>query len=207
MTFPDPQAFWDQRFSQPGYLFGTEPNAFLASQSHRLTPGRRALSIADGEGRNSIWMAQQGLEVTALEISPVAVEKARGLAAERGVAVDFNVANVLEWDFGIAGYDVIAAIFIQFLAPPQRALVFRRIAAALRPGGILILQGYTPKQIEYKTGGPPLVENLYTEALLREAFADLEVLHLREYEAHVAEGTGHLGWSALVDLVARRPSA
>ncbi len=207
MTFPDPQSFWDQRFTQPGYLFGTEPNVFLASQANLLKPGGKALSVADGEGRNSVWLAQQGLDVVALEISPVAVEKARRLAAERGVAVEFNVANVLEWNFGAASYDVIAAIFIQFLAPPQRSLVFRRIVQALRPGGCVILQGYTPQQIEYKTGGPPLAENMYTEALLREAFAGLEVLHLREHEAHVAEGTGHLGWSALIDFVGRMPSA
>jgi SAM-dependent methyltransferase len=195
MTFPDPQSFWDQRFTQPGYLFGTEPNVFLASQANLLKPGGKALSVADGEGRNSVWLAQQGLDVVALEISPVAVEKARRLAA------------VLEWDFGAASYDVIAAIFIQFLSPPQRSLVFRRIVQALRPGGCVILQGYTPQQIEYKTGGPPLAENMYTEALLREAFAGLEVLHLREHEAHVAEGTGHLGWSALIDFAGRMPAA
>lgn len=204
MTFPDAQSFWDRRFSQPGYLFGTEPNAFLTSQAQLLKPGQRALSIADGEGRNSIWLAQQGLAVVALEISPVAVDKARRLAAERGVAVRFNVADVMDWEFEPEGYDLIAAIFIQFLSPAERALVFRRIVAALKPAGHLILQGYTPKQVEYKTGGPPLVENMYTEALLREAFADLQILHLRQHEAHVAEGTGHLGWSALIDLVARK---
>lgn len=207
MSFPDPQSFWDQRFSQPGYLFGTEPNVFLASQVALLKPGMKALSLADGEGRNSIWMAQHGLVVDALELSGVAVEKAHKLAAERGVSVNLHRASVLEWDMGCESYDLIAAIFIQFLAPPQRALVFRRIAAALKPGGYLVLQGYTPRQIEYKTGGPPLVENLYTEELLRDSFADLEILHLCAHEAHVAEGTGHLGWSALIDMVGRKPQA
>lgn len=205
MSFSDPEAFWNQRFSQPGYLFGTEPNVFLASQAVLLKPGMRALSLADGEGRNSIWLARQGLEVDAVELSGVAVDKARRLAAERGAAVSFHRASLLDWDMGRERYDLVAAIFIQFLSPAQRPGVFRRIVEALKPGGHLVLQGYTPKQIDYKTGGPPLAENLYTEDLLRESFADLEILHLRAYEAHVAEGTGHLGWSALIDLVGRKP--
>lgn len=203
----DSKSFWDQRYTQPGYLFGTEPNAYLASHAALLRPGWRALSIADGEGRNSVWLAQQGLDVDAVEISPVAVEKARSLAQARGVAPRFHVANVLDWDFGAARYDLVAAIFIQFLAPQERPGVFRRLAAALKPGGWLVMQGYTPKQVEYRTGGPPQPENMYTESLLREAFADLEIVELRAHEAHVAEGSGHHGWSALIDLLARRPLA
>jgi SAM-dependent methyltransferase len=206
-VFPDPAAFWNQRYEQPGYLFGTEPNAYLAAQLGLLVPGWRALSVADGEGRNSVWLAQHGLEVDAVEISPVAVDKARALAAERGVAPRFHVASVLDWDFGVARYDLVAAIFIQFLAPAERAGVFRRLAAALAPGGWLVMQGYTPQQVQYGTGGPPHAENMYTEPLLREAFADLEMVELRAYEAHVAEGSGHLGWSALIDLLARKPAA
>jgi cyclopropane fatty-acyl-phospholipid synthase-like methyltransferase len=206
MSFPDPELFWNQRFSQPGYLFGTEPNIFLASQVQLLKPGMRALSLADGEGRNSIWLAQQGLQVDAVEIAGVAVDKARRLAQERGVTkVDFHRASLLDWDMGRERYDLVAAIFIQFLSPDQRPGVFRRIVEALKPGGHLVMQGYTPKQVEYKTGGPPLAENMYTEELLRESFAELEIVHLHAYEAHLAEGTAHLGWSALIDLVGRKP--
>jgi 2-polyprenyl-3-methyl-5-hydroxy-6-metoxy-1,4-benzoquinol methylase len=206
MTFPDAQSFWDQRFNREDYLFGKAPNVFLTSQQPLLQAGQTALSIADGEGRNSVWLAQQGLEVTALELSRVAVDKARRLADENGVTVNFVEADVLEWDFGHERYDIVAAIFIQFLAPAQREPIFRRIVDSLRPGGHLILQGYTPRQIEYRTGGPPHAENMYTEALLREAFADLRIDLLREHEIHVEEGTGHLGWSALIDLVARKPA-
>lgn len=204
MSFPDAEAFWNQRFSQPGFLFGTEPNVFLASQRALLKPGMKALSLADGEGRNSIWMAQQGMEVDAVELSGVALEKARGLARERGATVNFQRGDLLDWDMGREAYDLVAAVFIQFLSPAQRPGVFRRMVTALKPGGHLVLQGYTPRQIEFKTGGPPLVENLYTEDLLRDSFSDLEILHLRTHEAHVAEGTGHLGWSALIDMVGRK---
>jgi SAM-dependent methyltransferase len=197
---------WDGHYAEEHYIFGTEPNAFLASQQHLLKPGQRALSVADGEGRNGVWLAQQGLEVTSVEFSPPAVEKARKLAAERGVSVDFHVADVMSWDWPVNAFDLVAAIFIQFAAPEQRSVLFRRIKDALKPGGILILQGYTPKQLEYRTGGPSAVENMYTERLLREAFGDMDILHLQEHEAFIAEGTKHYGQSALIDMVARKKS-
>jgi cyclopropane fatty-acyl-phospholipid synthase-like methyltransferase len=197
---------WNTRFSAEGYLFGKEPNAFLASQGERLKPGMRALSIADGEGRNSVWLARRGLQVTAFDFSPVGVAKARALAREAGVAVDHRESDIFAWDWSRDTYDVVAAIFFQFLTPEQRAAVFARIAAALAPGGLLILQGYRPEQIAYGTGGPSQVENLYTEALLRESFADLEILHLASHDDVVDEGPGHRGMSALIDLVARRPA-
>ncbi|GAB4173894.1 MAG: class I SAM-dependent methyltransferase [Rhodocyclaceae bacterium] len=205
MNFPKARDFWNQRFEREGYLFGTEPNRFLVSQRHLLAPGMQALSVADGEGRNSVWLAGQGLEVTAVEFSPVAVEKARRLAGSRGVSPRLHVADVFEWEWPRERFDIVAAIFIQFAAPGEREPLFGRMKEALKPGGHLVLQGYTPKQLDYRTGGPPHVENLYTEALLREAFADFDIVHLREHEDELAEGDGHRGRSALIDLVARRP--
>lgn len=205
MSFPDAEKFWSERFAGDDYLFGTAPNVFLTTQKHLLRPGQRALSVADGEGRNSVWMASLGLEVTAIELSPVAVEKARKLAAARGVSPRFVVAGVFDWAWPTEAFDVVAAIFIQFAAPAERGRLFRQIVEALAPGGVLILQGYTPKQLEYRTGGPPHVENLYTEALLRESFADLQILHLREHEDVIREGKGHNGTSALIDLAACKP--
>ena len=204
MSFPDAKEFWNGRYAAEGYLFGTAPNAFLVSQADRLKPGQSALSVADGEGRNSVWLAGQGLDVTAVELSPVAVEKARKLAAQHGVSPRFEVGDVLEFDWGRERFDIVAAIFIQFAAPAERVRLFVRIQEALKPGGLLILQGYTPRQLEYGTGGPPHAENMYTEALLRQAFADMEILHLREHDDEVREGKGHSGPSALIDLVARK---
>lgn len=204
----DHQAFWNERYSQAGenYLFGAEPNQFLSGQLHRLRPGMRVLSVADGEGRNGAWLAHHGMEVTALEISPVALAKARRLAASRNVTINFVQADALTWQWPVAVYDAVAAIFIQFAAPAERERLFASIKRSLKPGGLLLLQGYTPHQLEYRTGGPPLADNMYSATMLRDAFADMEILHLNEHDDFISEGTGHHGMSALIDLVAARPS-
>jgi len=176
----------------------------IAVEYDVLRAGGLALCVADGEGRNSVWLAAQGLEVTAFDISRVGVDKARKLAAERGVSVRHEVVGVYDFAWPEAAFDVVAAIFVQFADPAMRGFMFERMARALEPGGLLLLEGYTPKQLEYRTGGPSRVENLYTEPMLREAFASLEILELRQYEALVAEGSQHSGRSALVDLVARK---
>jgi SAM-dependent methyltransferase len=205
--FDDAREVWDSRFDTDEYIFGTEPNRFLVSQSQRLRPGARALSVADGEGRNSVWLAQRGLNVDAVEISARAVDKARTLAAERGVNVRFKVADVRTWRWPSTRYDLIVAIFIQFASPPERGQLFSRMRRALKPGGLLILEGYGVRQIEYGTGGPPHVEHLYTREMLDEAFRDFEILLLEEREDCLEEGTKHVGRSALMDLVARKPPA
>ena len=197
-------SFWDAVYAEPHYLFGTEPNVFLAAQKALLTSGQRALAVADGEGRNGVWLAEQGLEVLSVEYSLPAVEKAKKLAQARGVKLDFQVTDVLTWDWPVSTYDIVAAIFIQFANPADRPLLLQHLKEALKPGGLLILQGYTPKQVEYKTGGPPCAENMYTPELLRTAFSDMEIMHLAEHEAFIAEGTKHYGMSALIDLVARK---
>lgn len=204
---PEQLARWNSRFAAEGYLFGKAPNAFLASQRERLRPGMRALCVADGEGRNSVWLARQGLRVTAFDFSPVALEKARALAGEAGVPVDYRQADVFGFEWAGATWDVVVAIFIQFATPEQRAWIFQRLRDALAPGGLLILQGYRPEQVGYGTGGPPHPENMYTEPMLREAFGGLEILHLASHDDVVDEGPGHSGMSALIDLVARRPRA
>lgn len=203
--FDDAAKVWNERFDTPEFVFGTAPNAWLARQAHLLKPGQRALAVADGEGRNSVWLARQGLRVEAFDISSVGVDKARALARDAGVEVAYRVCDCEAWDWEAGAYDVIAAIFIQFAAPAQRSRLFARMRAALRPGRLLILQGYTPKQLEFGTGGPGVLENLYTEELLRTEFATLEMLELDAYEASLQEGARHVGPSALIGMVARRP--
>lgn len=203
--FANPRETWDARFSTEDYIFGTAPNAWLAQHAQLLQPGMRVLAVADGEGRNSVWMAKQGLKVDAFDISPVGVEKARRLAQQQGVDVNFSVCGVDDYPWKALAYDAVVAIFIQFADPGTRAAMFKHMKSALKPDGLLLLQGYTPKQLEYKTGGPPNLDHLYTEALLREAFGDLDISELRAYEDVLTEGTQHHGQSALIGMVARKP--
>jgi SAM-dependent methyltransferase len=195
---------WQKRFGEPGYLFGTAPNAFLKSQAALLRKGDRALAIADGEGRNGVFMAEQGLDVLSLDFSPVAQEKARKLAAERGVTLRVEQADIVNWDYPAETYDVVAGIFFQFAAPAERDKIFAGIKRTLKPGGLLLIEGYGPKQLDYKTGGPSKIENLYTREMLEAAFGGFASLEITEHDSVINEGAGHGGMSALVDLVGRK---
>ena len=202
---------WNTRYQDAGddYLFGTEPSHFLAHRVDLLRNGRTALCVADGEGRNSVWLAEQGLEVTAVEISVVAVEKARRLAAGRGVQITFLQADMLAPDWppppmhGV--FDWVIGVFIQFTGCEDRVRQFAAMKQLTCRGGRVLLQGYTPKQLDYGTGGPGVLENLYTEEMLQTAFAGWEIEELVEYEDDISEGRGHKGRSALIGMVARKP--
>jgi SAM-dependent methyltransferase len=195
---------WENRFSGTDYEFGEEPAAFLSRQAGRLPKSGRALAVADGEGRNGVWLARQGLTVTSMDFSPKAQAKARALAGKHSVTITTELADAFTYDWPTEAYDVIAAIFIQFLGPADRASVFGHIRDALKPGGLLLLTGYTPKQLEFGTGGPKAVENLYTRALLEREFADFGKVEIVEHDAVLTEGAGHHGMSALVDMVATK---
>lgn len=203
--FANPAQTWDARFSTDDYIFGTAPNAWLTQHRDLLAPGSRVLAVADGEGRNSVWLAQQGLRVDAFDISPVGVSKAIRLANDAGVQVNYQITSAENFDWKVGEYDAVVAIFIQFADPETRATLFKRMKSALKPDGVILLQGYTPKQLDYKTGGPPNLDHLYTETLLRDAFSDMNILELQAYEAVLREGTQHSGQSALIGLVARKP--
>jgi 2-polyprenyl-3-methyl-5-hydroxy-6-metoxy-1,4-benzoquinol methylase len=203
-VFDDAQAFWDQRFAEAGYIFGTAPNMFLQSRAALFKAGMRVLDVACGEGRNSVWLAGQGCEVEGFDVSPLALQKAVRLAEDHKVSVRWERADIREWTWAPERFDAIVCIFIQFASPADRARLFEGFHTALRPGGIVLLQGYTPRQLEYGTGGPRDRAHLYTRELLEEAFSSFDILHLEEHEAILAEGTKHVGRSALIDLIARK---
>jgi SAM-dependent methyltransferase len=195
---------WQARFAAPGYLFGTDPNAFLKAHAHLLHKGQSALAVADGEGRKGVFLAERGLDVVSVDFSQLAQDKARGLARQRGVTVRFERADMTNWRWPPDEFDVVVAIFIQFSGPDGREKMFAGIKRTLRRGGLLLMQGYRPEQLEYKTGGPPHVENLYTRPLLEAAFGDFASLDIRERDNIIEEGSGHAGLSALIDLVGRK---
>ena len=211
MNINPQQSIWTERYQSVGdnYLFGEEPNAFLVRQLSLFKPGQKVLCIADGEGRNSVWLARQGLDVTAVEISNVAVEKAKRLADKYHTTVNFECADLLSdsWikEHSTVQYDWVVAIFVQFADPITRQKLFSVITQLTRPGGGLVLQGYTPKQLEYKTGGPSVLENLYTEEIIRSLLQDWSIEQLTQYEEMVSEGKGHHGLSALMGVIARKP--
>lgn len=202
----DRRAFWDNRYATSDYVYGTAPSQFLARCRPLLPPRGAALSVADGEGRNGVFLAECGLDVTSLDLSPNAQAKAGALATARGVALTTVTADLVAWEWPDAAFDVVAAIFFQFLTPDERDTVFAAIRRALKPGGLLLLHGYSTEQLRYGTGGPGRLENLYTPALLRAAFGDFTDLAITSYDAELDEGRHHLGRSALIDLTGRKPA-
>jgi len=195
---------WNARFAVDSYLFGTEPNSWLRQNAESWKAGSHILCVADGEGRNSVWLAQQGHRVDAFDISDHAVDKAKRLAKQRNVHVNFAVAGCDDFAWPQDQYDGVAAIFVQFNDPVQRRRLFDRIVGCLKPGGIFVLLGYTPKQVEYRTGGPSDVSHLYTPELLQDELSMLDIQVLKEFEEILDEGTAHSGPSALIGLVGAR---
>jgi cyclopropane fatty-acyl-phospholipid synthase-like methyltransferase len=194
---------WNARYDTRDYLFGRAASQFVVRMEPKLARASRVLCIADGEGRNSVYLASQGHAVDANDFSANAMAKAKLLAAEAGVAVSFEQVDLAAWNWPEHKYDAVFAVFFQFAAPAFRDGIFAGLKRCVIPGGRIYLHGYTPKQLEYKTGGPPDAERLYTEELLKASFADCDIELLASYEAELQEGSGHSGRSALIDLIAR----
>jgi SAM-dependent methyltransferase len=197
---------WETRYRVPEYVFGEEPNYFLASCKNLLPDSGTALAIADGEARNGVWLAEQGLEVLSIDFSPSAQSKGRALAQNRRVSLRFELADVHAWSYPERAFDVVCDIFTQFSSPAERTRKWAGVRRTLKPGGLLILQGYTPKQLHYGTGGPKELENLYTRELLEETFGDFTDFRITEEERELQEGTSHGGMSALIGLTAKKPN-
>ena len=206
MSFADATRFWNERFDKEEFIFGKEPNEYLVKSAARyLKQNDRVLCIADGEGRNGVWLAKQGMQVVGFDASDIALVKAKQFAKENQVEVEYSFSDTDSFDWQANTFDAVVAIFIQFADPAMRERIFQNVYQTLKPGGIFILQGYTPKQLDYKTGGPSAIEHLYTEESIQELAKDFEVLELVSYEKVLNEGARHSGMSALLGLVAKKP--
>jgi len=194
---------WDERYATPEYAYGTEPNTFLASVAAQIPRGR-VLSLADGEGRNGVFLASLGHTVTTVDASPVGVAKALRLAESRGVELTALVKDLNDWTIPPAAWEGIVSIFCH-LPPALRRRVHAGVVEGLVPGGIFVLESYAVRQLEFGTGGPSSAAMLLTPELVREELRGLEYLHLEELERDVQEGTFHRGRSAVVQVVARKP--
>ena len=194
---------WDQRYNTPEYIYGKTPNDFLVEMIDRLPKGE-VLSLAEGEGRNGVYLAQQGCRVTGVDSSAIALQKARNLAAERGVQLNTLHRNLSELEIEPAAWDAVVSIFCH-LPAPLRASLHRQVVQGLRPGGCLLLEAYTPRQLEFRTGGPPTIELMMDLKTLRQELKGLNLEHAREVERDIREGSYHNGRSAVVQILARKP--
>ncbi len=196
---------WDDRYSRSEFFYGSEPNDFLVEQSGTIPVGGSVLCLAEGEGRNAVYLAQQGFKVTGVDGSAVGLEKAQRLAAERGVQIQTVVSDLADYDMGVACWDAIVSIWCH-LPQPLRTAVHQQAVRALRPGGVFILEAYNPEQLTYKTGGPPTVDLLMTVQDLRNELAGLDLTIAQEVVRDVHEGAGHDGPSAVTQILGVKPA-
>lgn len=195
---------WNERYSQPGFAYGSEPNDFLEANATRYLPaGGEVLCLAEGEGRNAVYLARQGFRVTGVDQSSTGLEKAQALAKQHGVELTTVVADLNDFDFGSARWDGIISIWCHTPSALRKRL-HRDVVSSLKPGGVLILEAYTPAQIALKTGGPPNADFLMTLAGVTAELEGLAILHGEEVLREIHEGQYHNGQSAVLQLVARK---
>jgi SAM-dependent methyltransferase len=191
---------WDERFSEPGYAYGTDPNEFLVSVADRIPRGK-VLCLAEGEGRNAVYLAGLGYEVTAVDTSTVGLEKAESLARERGVNIETVRADLADYPIEATAWQGIVSIFCH-LPPVTRAALHERCLRGLAPGGVFILEGFTPRQLELGTGGPKSRELLMELDIVRQELPGLRLEIGREIEREVVEGKYHTGTASVVQVLA-----
>ena len=196
------KSFWDERYAAQEYVYGETPNAFFKAQLEKLSPGRLLLPC-EGEGRNAVFAAQMGWEVEAFDQSEVGRDKAFRLAKRKAVQINYQICDWSEASYPAESFDAIALIFAH-LPAALRATAHQQLIPYLKPGGTLILEGFNPRQLQYQTGGPKDPSMLFTEAMLQQDFAELELLELYETEEELDEGPYHSGVAAVIRLVGRK---
>ena len=195
---------WDERYAIEEFLYGEQPNTFLSEQAHRLKPKSEILMLCEGEGRNGVFLAEQGHYVTGIDASAVGLEKAQQLARKKGVQIKTQVIDLSDYSFEANRWDAIVSIFAH-LNPELSAQVHQQVVTALKPSGLFILEAYRPEQLNYGTGGPPRAELMMTREGLTQECSGLDFMLLNETVRPVIEGVGHHGDGAVIQLVAQKP--
>lgn len=194
---------WDKRYSEDGFAYGILPNDFLRENITILPSGGRVLCLAEGEGRNSVFLAKQGFDVVAVDASAVGLKKAEELAQNENVTLTTIVADLAEYEFEKDSFDAVISIFCH-LPPSIRERVHKAIPPCLKPGGVVLLEGYTPEQLHYKTGGPPQENMMVTLSMLKAEIPSLTLLHGKELLREIVEGRLHTGLGSVVQFIAQK---
>lgn len=197
---------WDEKYDKDEWHYGKEPNDFLKSCEGYFKEGQRVLCLGAGEGRNALYLLQKGLDVDAIDLSPVGLAKLHKTANDLGLSLlTVTPTDVMDYHFMENEYDLITAIW--FHGPDQfKDYVFKNVKKALKPGGYFLVEAYRPEQLNYKTGGPPSADLMYTKSQLEESFSDFNIVKSEELEREIQEGVGHSGQSAVVQFLAKKRS-
>jgi len=195
--------FWNERYSEDGLAYGEEPNVFLTEVIDRIEPKGKVLVVGDGEGRNGVWLASKGYDVTSVDYSPVAVEKINELAKKCDINLSAVCADLNEWDWAKDEYDAVVAIYIHFPSE-SRAKMHHKMVEALKPGGKIIMEAFNKAQLDYPSGGPPVLDMLFSEDELKEDFSKVNIDELYEKIVYLNEGKYHVGDGAVVRLIAEK---
>jgi SAM-dependent methyltransferase len=195
--------FWDEKYSGVEYFYGEEPNEFLTQQLKHISKIAKILCLCEGEGRNAVYLAKNGFDVTAVDFSEEAKTKALRLAVRQNVKLDYHLSDLKNYDFGDKKWDAIISVFAH-LSLSLRQTIYPKVISSLREDGIFIIEAYTPKQIEYGTGGPKDIEMMCSDEILRNDLIGMNWMFIEEGEKYLNEGLGHSGRSYTIRGVAKK---
>jgi len=195
--------FWDERYAEAELAYGEIPNTYLTEVAAQIPADGSVLVVGDGEGRNGVWLARQGFDVTCVDYSSVAVEKIKALADKSGVSLAAICADLNEWDWPQEKFDAVVSVYVHF-PDDVRAVLHQKMVDSLKSGGKIIMEAFNKDQLQYKSGGPPVLEMLFSEAMLREDFASVNILEIEEKVVYLDEGKYHCGDGAVVRMIAQK---
>ena len=197
--------FWQARYSEDGLAYGEHPNKFLQQNISKLSRGGKVLVPGDGEGRNGVWLAEQGYTVTTIDYAQAGVDRANSFAERRGVTINALCADLSEWDWPPEEFDAVVSIFLHFPST-LRPVIHRKMYETLKPGGVLIMEAFTKDQLQYPSGGPPIEDALFSAELLQQDFSHANIETLEESVVELAEGKYHVGPGSVVRLILEKPN-